>query len=566
VPQTGPGLPHYYYIFFELIVLVLLVGAGWLCKAYVHRVFEAGRRALLTVARRKLLAVVVCALLPVVLRLALLPWIEVPKPAIMEEFSYLLEADTFASGRLANPSHPMAHHFETFQVLQHPTYSSIRPPSQGLFLAAGQALTALPWAGVVLSVALLCASICWMLQGWFPPRWAFLGGLLAGIRLGVFSYWMNSYWGGAVAGLGACLVLGAAPRIRRSPQLGDACLMGLGIFLLFTSRGYEGLFVLLPVGIVMAAWLMSDRRIKPSAWWLKFALPLLLVVAGSGVWIGYYNYRVTGSPAVSPNVLGRFQRNIVPPFLWQRPGPAPVYQNAVFEEFYTKWELASYARVKQHYLKMMRSRAYDFWRVYVRPAFTLPLLALLWVSRDRRMRLFLAIAVIAILGQAVQTWFPTYYAAPLVGVVFAFVIQCLRHMRLWVWRGHRVGETLTVAICGTCVIVFVSVAATFIAGQNILENETSWASTSSRLRDRSFVRACLEKQPGKQLVIVPYLPGHNVHYEWVFNRADINGAKVVWARDLGAAENKELLAYFHERKAWLVEPDKRPVKVVPYVN
>ncbi len=152
-------------------------------------------------AAHQFLAVLFLFLFVIGLRLALLGQLPIPNPGIHDEFSYLLMGDTFVHGRLANPPHPLWRSFETFHVLWFPAYASKYPPAQGLVLAFGQLLGD-PWIGVLLSAAAMAAAFVWMLQAWMPARWAFLAGVLAALKLCVASYWINSYWGGAVAAIG----------------------------------------------------------------------------------------------------------------------------------------------------------------------------------------------------------------------------------------------------------------------------------------------------------------------------------------------------------------------------
>ena len=139
--------------------------------------------------------------------------VPVPVPFVHDEFSYFLQADTFAHGRLSNPTHLFWQHFETIHVIQQPTYNSMYFPVQGLILALGMVLGH-PWIGVWLSCAAACAALTWMLEAWVPPRWALLGGLLAVARIDTFSYWIQGYWGGAHALLAAALVLGGLGRLQ----------------------------------------------------------------------------------------------------------------------------------------------------------------------------------------------------------------------------------------------------------------------------------------------------------------------------------------------------------------
>jgi len=220
------------------IAVAFLLGAAFAPQAsdaafsFIETVFSK-------LSQRRALAMAALFIGVIAIRVSLLPVLPVPSPGIHDEFSYLLMADTFAHGRLANPTHPMWLSFENVSRQLVPDLSSMYPPAQGAALALGQVLGS-PWIGVLLSAAAMCATVYWMLCAWMPARWALLGGALVALKLGFTSYWMNSYWGGAVAAIGGALVLGAVARILERPRWQDAVLLGSGIAILANSRPYEG--------------------------------------------------------------------------------------------------------------------------------------------------------------------------------------------------------------------------------------------------------------------------------------------------------------------------------------
>src|SRR5260370_188753 len=318
-------------------------------------------------------------MVPILLRLALLPVLPIPAPSIHDEFSYLLAADTFAHGRLTNPPHPMWLSFETFHVNMWPTYASKYPPAQGMALAVGQ-LLGHPWLGVLLSVG----AMWWMLEGWFRAEWALLGGLLAGVRFGSFSYWINSYWGGAVAGIGGALALGALPLIRRTRRARYAVLLGIGVAILANSRPLEGLIFTIPIFVWLTYWLLWNDEVPLSTKMRQAVLPLAVVLALAGGWIVYYNWRVTGNPALFPYVLNQRTYETEPLFLLQSARPKHPYNNAQLNLFYNPWTRSQYHRSWADIQRATNSKFHSSWATFfasfcVLPAFMPPL-----VVQDRR--------------------------------------------------------------------------------------------------------------------------------------------------------------------------------------
>ena len=138
---------HWLYVL-EFVVTLISLLLAFRAPRISLRIYSPTLLHLRRIARRPYLSALLVAALPLLLRFALLPWIPVPQPQIQEEFSYLLGADTFAHGRLANPPHPMGVFFDNIQLIQTPHYASARPPGQAVFLCLGQVLLGMPWLGV----------------------------------------------------------------------------------------------------------------------------------------------------------------------------------------------------------------------------------------------------------------------------------------------------------------------------------------------------------------------------------------------------------------------------------
>jgi hypothetical protein len=541
------------------------LGSGWFARI---------ERAFAWLAQRQGLAVAGVGLSVIVLRVAILPLFPVPLPFVPDDFSFLLACDTFVHGRLSNPTPAMWTHFESIHITMLPTYQSMYFPGQGLLLAASKVIFGNPWIGLLIASALMCAALCWMLQAWLPPSWALLGGAIAVLRLGVFSYWTNTYHaGGSLGALGGALILGGLPRLMRTARMRYAVLMGIGIAILVLTRPYEGILLCLPVGFALVRWMVKGKnRPRPAVLARMTAAPLLFGIAAVA-WMGYYDYRAFGNPLTPPYTVNRNTYAIAPYYIWQHTRPEPHYRYAEIRSFYEKQkgEMGFYTQL--HSLKgfvphTLEKVAFTF-LFYSNFALLVPLIMVARVFRDRRIRFLIVCTLVLASGMVIEIYLLPHYVAPFTAAFYAIGLQAMRHLRVWKPEGKPVGLAmvrLTVTIC-------VLLAGLRLFAQPLGMAPAEWPPSNWNFTwigpehygtARALIETRLSQLPEGQLAIVRYGPDHNPLDEWVYNGADIDGSKVIWARDGDPAGEAELIHYYRDRQVWLVEPDAIPARVSQY--
>lgn len=547
--------------YWDWLTLLILICGVCLWPRLIDSLYAPIERVASGIASRKATAIIIIVFVTLALRISLIPVFPVRPPGIQDEFSYQLAGETFAHGRLANPAHPMSQYFDTFNELFEPTYASMYEPAQGAFLAFGQ-LIGHPWIGVLLSMSIMLGALMWMLQGWLPPRWALLGASLPFLRLGIFSYWMNSYWGGAVAALGGCLVIGAFPRLIRRRKPIDSLILGIGAALVANSRPYEGFLTLIPLAVAIAIWLVRNWS-DWSAIALRVALPLLLVATMSGAFMLYYNWRVTGSPVLFPHRLYEHRFMSMSIFVWPEQGPTMKYSNPQFDTMFSHYSRNQYRRNWPEFQRITWRKLKDFCNFYLGPAGMAAFAALPWVLIDNKTALVRWMLLMATAASTCAIWFSPHYAAPALGALIILLVQLFRHLRRWTYHGRPIGVGLTRALVTVAIATFIYQSVESVRYPRApLPNGWGWWA----LWDRNDIESRLQSTPGKHLIIVRYSPTvHDVHREWVYNHADIDGSKVVWAREIPGISMQPLLNYYRDRRIWLVEPDSTPRTLTPYI-
>jgi len=432
----------------------------------------------------------------------------VPLPSWHDDYAYLLTADTFAHGRLATPAHPLSDFFETMHVLQRPTYAGKYPPGQGAVLALGM-LLGQPLLGVWLTCAAACAAIWWALRQWLAPEWALLGALFAAIHPTMLM-WAESYHGGALAALAGALLLGAAGK-ERVPLIAA----GIGIALMAYSRPYEGLV------FAMAMFVVRPALLK--------AVPIAIVGL---IPLAMYNRAVTGSAFVLPYVIYERQYDATPNFLWESPRRVAPQPNAemdtVYRVYFGLWRRAHEPGGMVDQLHKKIDVIAGTLLGPPRLILLVPLVALPRVLRERRgRRLALVLLLFAFVPFSIIWLMQAHYLAPAAAAAAALMMLLVAE--------------LPPSFAAAVLIAFVlNAGADWIA----------FARKSEAVPEtqRREIAASIDGV----VIVAP-----NV-FDFVYNGADIDRQRVIWARDLGPARNAALRAYYRGRKFWYLPQPGRP--------
>jgi chromate transport protein ChrA len=503
------------------------------------------------IARRKMAMCFLVAITTTALRLALLQSRPIPQPFVADEFSYLLGAETFVSGRVTNPMHPMWEHFETLHEIVRPSYMTMYPPGQSLFLALGWKLFGHPWFGVPISFGLFAGCLCWMLQNWLPPIYALFGTAIMLARISILGYWMNSYWGGALAAAGGCLVLGALPRLARTVKAKDVAVASVGLVMLANTRPFEGLVIAIAGFAALLWWRRRLHRPFRELLTLRCLLPLLLICGAVGTLDAYFNYRVTGDAFVMPYAVYFRDYRIAPPWLLLSERPTPVYRHADLENSW-KDDLEKFRRIKSHPAQNLADLRVTA-SFYVSALCLFPLL-LGWLL-SRSYRLWTAAFICACLcGTLLIEMSKTpHYVAGGVGALGVMVAYGLRWLRL---VAGNYGPLL----------VLMLVPLLCLEGRAPDKGQTWEVRSRDAISPRMMAEKAAMARGGKHLILVRYDPDHiDKSDECVYNSANIDASQTVWAHDMGEAKNQELIDYYRgSRKIWLYRPDTDPNSLIPY--
>jgi hypothetical protein len=542
----------------ELGLLVALLALALLRPQLLSGWRVPGDRRLRRLASRPFAAIVLTAVTAFTIS-AGLSTIRGPVPGNSDEFSHLLIADTFVHGRVTNPTHPHWEHFEATQVLQRPSYTGKFPPGQGILLALGTLVGGRPVTGLWIGVSLLAGSLCWMLQGFVPRRWALVGGIVSALRFGT-SYWSTTFFGVTLAATGGALLLGACGRVLYARRITrtQGAVAAIGLLLMAFTRPFEGLLAGATTLAIVFCYLLRRRQPGIRLVVSRMAMPFIGLMAIGLSLFGYYNWRVAGSPLLAPYEVYTREYVPAPVFLWQAASAIPIYRHQSIKDWHVGAELPYYLKQKPwRGLAVEAARKCGIYAgFFLGPPFVLILLVLPFARRLRGVTLAAGVGAVLLAGLLTETYGQAHYASPGTAAAVLLIVQGLRIFNVARLPRAGSGPAIVRAMLITCAVS--AILAGFEYGRALRQD--NWGEA------RADLDASLRTVSGRQLVFVRYGPGHPPIREWVHNEADIDASQVVWAHQMSADQDRALIQYFNDRHVWIVEADSTPPRLTPYLH
>jgi hypothetical protein len=377
--------------------------------------------------------------------------------------------------------------------------------------------------------------------------------MLAAVRIGAASYWNNSYWGGSAGALGGAMVLGAYPRLSKTWKPIPALIFVTGLVLLASTRPYEGAILGLVVSLLLVRDLFKARKLPCIR--ISGALAIAAVVLGVSGWAMTRQWKaVTGHALTLPYQVNQKMYGWPLTLPWIKVTSVS-YRHPEFA-LYHDFEVGEHREITElsHVPMGLLLKYASWWRFL----FGIALCPILFyttriLASQRTRAVWLAAGPVALAVLTEQSGYPHYWS-PIAPAMLLFIVEGLRRLVHWQPGGRPVGPAIVRCAIPVFCIVLVARAATMSPSSSPAHypNFLSWCCTDARLKDREPLVQQLEAMPGKHLVIVSYDLKTYDTFEWVYNEPDIDGSRIVFARDMGPEKNGELIRYYPDRRVWRV--------------
>jgi uncharacterized membrane protein (UPF0136 family) len=444
--------------------------------------------------------------------------------------------------------------FESVYVILSPTYASMYPVLRSLPVFLGLCLRIGAWGGILLSMVALTVAVYWMIREWINSKYAVIAAFIVIIRFGLFSFWVNSYWGGAFTALGGVLLAGGYKAVRSRPSLLNGAAVGLGVVILMTTRPYEGMFYAIPFGAALVLRFVRSTALERRSLIPAGLAAAVLVVAGFGLTFAH-DKAVTGDWKVAPYTLYRQTAAEVPAFLVESRNPqggAPARYAKT--RYNLDVEANSYVR-RATWGGILSAEAFrlrNYWNFYVGFALLIPFVVGVYALKGEPV-LLLAAASLGV-GLSLETFDFAHYAAPGFGFVMLAIMAGFQRLRQWRPWGYPYGLSLSRLLPLALVLGSVIPLSSAFTGWptfTMLVN-THFSTPCCWLRPRSLhmtVANEVDRYEGRNLVMVDTGPKAPRDETLVSNDPDVDDEKTVWIND-DAEFNRQAIERYPGRRIW----------------